>query len=248
MREGTRLFLENVVLAPGADVRSLYDSNQVFADAALAPIYGVTPPASGFAQYTLGPESGRAGIMGQAGVLAAQSKPDHSSPTARGLFMVGAFFCFTPDPPPAGVVTELVVDPTLSTREKVDLHLESVVCASCHQFFDPLGMALEHFDSVGEYRDTEGEAQHLVDATGTLQDGTPFDGAVQLGAALRNSAEVTDCLLRQFYRNANAREDNLDDQSQFDALAASLSARGYVLADMVADFVASDAFRSAPAL
>src|SRR5690606_12022145 len=108
MREGTRLFFENVVLAPGADVRSFFDSNQVFADAALAEIYGVAPPASGFAQYTLGPESGRAGIMGQAGMLAAHSKADHSSPTARGLFMMQAFFCTTPEPPPAGVVTELV--------------------------------------------------------------------------------------------------------------------------------------------
>jgi hypothetical protein len=246
MREGTRLFLENVVLAPGADVRSYFNSNQVFADAALAPIYGVTPPSSGFAQFTLGPETGRAGIMGQAGVLAAHSKADHSSPTARGLFMMQAFFCQTPEPPPDGVVTELVVDPTLTTREKIALHSSIPLCAGCHAMFDPMGLALEHFDSIGRYRETEDGLP--IDATGTLQDGTPFDGAAQLGTALGGSASVTECLLRHFYRSVNGRADKVDDQAQFDAMLASLSSRGYVLSDMVADFVASDAFRSAPAL
>ncbi len=62
MRESTRLFLENVVLAPGADVRSFFDSDQFFVNAELAPLYGVTSPASGFAKLTLEPASGRAGI------------------------------------------------------------------------------------------------------------------------------------------------------------------------------------------
>lgn len=246
MREGTRLFFKNVVLAPGADVRSFFDSDQFYADAALAEIYGVPPPDSGFARYTMGPESGRAGIMGQAGILAAHSKADHSSPTARGLFMLQAFLCTTPNPPPAGVVTELVVDPTLTTREKVALHSSMPVCASCHRMFDPMGLALEHFDSLGRYRETEDGLP--IDATGTLEDGTAFDGGAELGTALGGSTAVNECLLRNFYRSANGRADDVEDQSQFDAMLASLSSRGYVLTDMVSDFVASDAFRSAPAL
>src|SRR4029078_4154543 len=80
MLEGTRLFLEKVVLAPGADVRSYFNSDQIFSDAVLTPIYGVTAPNSGFAQFTVSAQTDRRGIMGQAGVLAAHSKPDHSSP------------------------------------------------------------------------------------------------------------------------------------------------------------------------
>jgi hypothetical protein len=59
---------------------------------------------------------------------------------------------------------------------------------------------------------------------------------------------VIECLLRHFYRSVNGRADEVDDQAQFDAVLASLSSRGYVFSDLVADFVASDAFRSAPAL
>ena len=42
MLQGIQLFLKNVVLAPNADVRSFYDSDQTFVDAKLAPLYGVT--------------------------------------------------------------------------------------------------------------------------------------------------------------------------------------------------------------
>jgi hypothetical protein len=244
MREGTRLFLEKVVLAPGADVRSYFDSNQTFADAALAPIYGFAPPASGFAQFTLDPQSGRAGIMSQVGVLAAHSKSDHSSPTARGLFMMQAFFCIVPEPVPAGVDTELVIDPSLTTREKLELHRSDPKCAGCHALFDPMGMALEHFDSIGQYRETE--AGLPIDASGALEDGTAFNGGAELGAALRGSADVTECMLRNFYRNVNGRDDDKYDRAQIDTMVQSLSSRGYVFRDMVADFVVGDAFRSAP--
>ena len=185
--------------------------------------------------------------MGQAGILAAHSKPDHSSPTARGLFMMQAFLCITPEPPPGGVSTELVIDPTLTTRQKLELHRDNDLCAGCHSIFDPLGMALEHFDSIGRYRETEDGL--AIDASGSLEDGVvSFNGAAELGTALRGSAPVNECLLRNFYRNVNGRDDDLHDQPQVDGMMSTLSSRGYVFRDLVADFVISDAFRSAPAL
>ena len=246
MREGARLFLEKVVLAPGADMRALFDSNQTFADATLAPYYGLTAPASGFAQLTIPPEQKRGGIMGQVGMIAAHSKPDHSSPTARGVFMLRNFLCTVPPPPPTGVITELTIDPTLTTRQRVELHRSEPLCANCHALFDPMGMALEHFDSVGKYR--EMESGQPVDASGTYLDAnkTPFKDLAELGAIMRNDPAVMECLLRYFYRNVNGREDDKYDEAQIDGMAASLSSRGYVFRDMIADLVVSDAFRSAP--
>jgi hypothetical protein len=246
MREGTRLFFEKVVLAPGADVRSFFDSDQTFADATLAPIYGLTPPASGFAEFTLTPESGRAGIMGQAAILAGHSGPDYSAPTRRGSFVLQAFFCQTPEPDPPGVGPVVPVDPSLTTRQKVELFTAGPECAGCHATFDPLGFALEHFDAIGRYRETENGQP--IDASVTLADGTQVDGAVELGAALRGNATVTECLLRHFYRSVNGRTDDVYDPLGIDGMVASLGARGYVFRDLVADFVVSDAFRSAPAV
>jgi hypothetical protein len=244
MREGTRLFLEKVVLAPDADVRTFFDSDQTFADAALAPIYGLTAPSSGFAQFTLPPEQDRAGILGQAAVIAAHSRPNHTSPTARGLFVLRAFLCTLPEPPPPGVVSEIPFDPTWTTRQRLEQMRSDPTCGECHVQFDPLGLALEHFDPIGQYRETENGLP--IDTSGALEDGTEFDGAAGLGKALHDSAQATECLLRNFYRSVNGRDDDLYDQSQIESLAAGLRSRGYVFRDTIADFVASDAFRSAP--
>ncbi len=244
MLTATQLFLKNIVLAPGADVRSFYDSNQTFVDATLAPIYGVSAPASGFAQITLGPDAGRAGILGQAAVLAGHSQADHTSPTRRGVFISEAFLCLTPSPPPNGVITILPPDPTKTARQKMEAHRSNPSCASCHGIFDPYGFGLEHLDAIGQYRATEDGL--TIDATGTL-DGTAFDGGAQLGAAFRQSPRALSCMMDSFYRSANGVADASPDSDQVTSLGQTLAAKSYVWRDLVAEFVASDAFRSAPA-
>ena len=244
MLQATQLFLRNIVLAPGADVRSFFDSDQTFVDGNLAPIYGVAAPASGFAQIKLGPETGRAGILGQAAVLAGHSQPDHNSPTRRGVFMLETFLCQTPQSPPAGVVQILPDNPALTSRQKMEQHRTSPSCASCHALFDPLGFGLEHFDSIGQYRATEGTLP--IDSTGTL-DGVAFDGEAQMGAAFRQSPTAMTCMMNNFYRNANGVLDASADSDQIDAITKTLGSKGYVWRDFLAEFVVSDAFRSAPA-
>jgi hypothetical protein len=245
MWQATQLFIKNVVLAPGADVRSFFDSDQTFVDATLAPIYGVAAPGSGFMQLTLGPESGRAGILGQAAVLAGHSQPDRTSPTRRGVFIAQNFLCKPPPPPPDGVFTELpTFDPNMTTRQRLEKQVASPSCASCHALMDPLGFALEHFDAIGQYRATEGGVP--IDATGTL-DGVAFDGEAELAAALSQNPRAMTCLMNNFYRNANGRIDATADSGQIDALRQTLTSKDYVWRELVAEFVTSDAFRSAPA-
>ena len=55
-------------------------------------------------------------------------------------------------------------------------------------------------------------------------------------------------MMRNFYRNVNGRVEDDKDPDQVDSLVQSLATRGYVWRNLLADFVASDAFRSAPAL
>ncbi len=244
MLQATQLFIKNIVLVPGADVRSFFDSDQTFVDATLAPIYGVSAPASGFMQLKLGPETGRAGILGQAAVVAGHSQSDHNSPTRRGVFLLETFLCTTPPPPPGGVNTTLVNDPTQTRRAQLEEHRKNPNCAACHALFDPLGLGMEHLDAIGKYREMDnGKA---IDATGTL-DGVAFDGAAQLGAAFRQNSRAMTCMMSNFYRSSTGRSDAEPDSAQVDKLTQTLTAKGYVWRDLVAEFVVSDAFRSAPA-
>jgi len=246
MLQSLQLFLKNVVLAPNADVRSFYDSDTAYVDANLAPLYGAKAPASGFGQIKLDASQGRAGIMGQAAVIAGQSQSDRTSPTRRGLFIYTTLLCKPEPQVPAGVdttVPPLVAGQT--RRQQLEAHRKDVKCAGCHGLFDPYGLALEHFDPMGQYRDTENGV--AIDATGTVN-GAPFDGEAQLGAVLRKDPTVIACLLRNLYKSANGRAEDDKDLDQINNLAQMLGSRNYVWSTFLADFVASDAFRSAPAL
>ena len=54
---------------------------------------------------------------------------------------------------------------------------------------DPPGFALEQFDAVGKYRETN-EANAPIDASGVLPDGTEFSGADGLREALLQRPEL----------------------------------------------------------
>ena len=69
----------------------------------------------------------------------------------------------------------------------------------------------------------------------------------QLGAALRQNSRAMNCMMSNFYRSANGRMDASPDSAEVDKLTVALTTKGYVWRDLVAEFVASDAFRSAPA-
>ena len=126
------------------------------------------------------------------------------------------------------------------------MHRTEPACASCHTIFDPLGFGLERLDAIGRYRTTEADPPKMIDATGSL-DGVAYNGAVEMGAAFAKNPRVLTCLINNFYRNANGVEEYAADSAQITALSQTLATKAYVWRDFVAEFVVSDAFRSAPA-
>src|SRR5262249_9741417 len=67
-------------------------------------------------------------------------------------------------------------------------HRDKPACASCHQFIDPPGFALENFDALGRWRALE-EGQP-VDASGGLPDGSAFVGVGGLEKGLLQRPEL----------------------------------------------------------
>jgi len=66
--------------------------------------------------------------------------------------------------------------------------LPATPCVQCHRNFFPLGYALEHFDPLGGWRADDQAGP--VDATGTLVDGTLFNGTVELRKGLLRYSEA----------------------------------------------------------
>lgn len=248
MLEETELWLENEVLAPGSDVRSLFTSTTTFVDARLAALYGLPEPVQSFARVELPPESARAGVLGKAGFLSVHSSSDFTSPTRRGTFVLTRLLCVDVPPPPADVVVTVLRPPLddgpRTTRELMAQHLSDPQCVNCHALTDPFGYALEHFDAIGRYRETENGLP--IDATGQYE-GIAFDGAVELGQMLHDLPETSACLVRNFYRYANGAEDDVTDAMLIDALTQTLSDDDYVWRDWFVAFATSSAYTSLPA-
>jgi len=67
------------------------------------------------------------------------------------------------------------------------VHHSNPTCATCHQIFEPIGLALENFDAVGAWRiQDEGGP---IDPSGVLVDGTKIDGVASLRKVLMQNSE-----------------------------------------------------------
>jgi len=132
------------------------------------------------------PEGARRGLLGQASILAVTAYPNRTSPVLRGKWVLENLLGTPPASPPPDVPaleeTSEAGD-MLSMREATERHRANPVCASCHRLMDPPGFALEQFDAIGRFR-TRTAANTPIDASGVLPDGTTFDGAAGLRAAL----------------------------------------------------------------
>jgi len=95
-------------------------------------------------------------------------------------------------PPEPGSVELVAPQPPLTERAALESAVAPQPCRACHQFFDPLGYSLGHFDAVGDYRELDHEMP--IDASGTyaLEDGAvEYDGIRQLGQQLLATCDAT---------------------------------------------------------
>jgi hypothetical protein len=63
------------------------------------------------------------------------------------------------------------------------------VCASCHRNIDPVGFALENFDSVGQWRDQTRDGLKVY-TEAVLVDGRKVSGPIELRQALLSRPQV----------------------------------------------------------
>ena len=180
MRE-TELFVESQM----RDDRSVVDlltADYTFLNERLARHYQIPHMyGSRFRRVTL-LDDRRRGLLGHGSILTVTSLATRTSPVVRGKWVLENILGTPPPPPPPDV-------PSLpdrnegstpqSLRGRLEQHRANPVCASCHVRMDPLGFGLENFDGVGRWRET-GEAGTAIDASGTLPDGTAFDGPAEL--------------------------------------------------------------------
>jgi hypothetical protein len=134
----------------------------------------------------------------------------------------------------------------MTTRQSYAAHMTNPTCASCHSLMDGIGVGFEEFDAVGRFRTTDHGMP--VDATGTFSNSdlvnARFDGAVQLSALLAESRDVRDCVARQWFHFALARDDVDQDSCSLAAIQSSFR-QSTNMRDLVVAIAGSTAFRYA---
>ncbi|MGH9253025.1 MAG: DUF1592 domain-containing protein [Vicinamibacterales bacterium] len=178
------LFLD-AQLKEDRSIVDLLTSDQTFLNQQLARHYGVPGVyGSHFRRVTLTDEN-RFGLLGKAAVLSVTSYSTRTAPTIRGKWLLENILAAPPPAPPPNVpaLEETSKDgKSRSVRDMLEQHRQNPVCASCHARMDPLGLSLEHFDAIGQWRATD--AGTPINASGVLLDGTKVDGPVALRRAL----------------------------------------------------------------
>ena len=120
------------------------------------------------------------------------SAPNRTSPVKRGQWVLNNLLGTPAPQPPDNVETNLEetapAGEATTMRERLEQHQANPTCAMCHSLIDPLGFALENFDSIGAWRDTE--AGRAVNAHGTFIDGSEIDGVAGLRRLLLERREL----------------------------------------------------------
>ena len=198
------MLLEQSLDADNADFRRFLLTDSTFMNGRLARFYGVDLPADAdFQEVKFEPER-RSGIVSHPFLLSGFAYMETSSPIHRGVFLSRGVLGRGVKPPPIAVSpTAPELAPDLTTRERVTVQTQAEMCANCHGLINSLGFALENFDSVGRYRETE--KQKPIDSTGHYlqRNGqfVRFSGAPELATFLAKSDETRRSFSRQLFHH-----------------------------------------------
>ena len=182
------MFVDSI-LRSDRSVLDLLDANHTFVNERLARHYGIdSVRGTQFQRINLDNEN-RWGLLGKGGLLMLTSYPNRTSPVLRGAYVLETLIGTPPSAPPPGIDIDIDTKPgqrVLTLRERMENHREQPSCNQCHGVIDPLGMALENFNAVGQWRDIDRQARAPIDAKGIMASGQPVTGVADLRDALRS--------------------------------------------------------------
>ncbi|MFM8620296.1 MAG: DUF1592 domain-containing protein [Opitutaceae bacterium] len=248
MRSETEAYFEHV-LREDRSLLELVDSDYAFLNARLAEHYGV-PGVEGdeIRKITLPPDSPRGGVITQGTVLAVTSNPTRTSPVKRGVFILDNILG-TPPPPAPPNVPDLEEarkefkgrEPKLS--EMLAAHRANKLCHSCHSRMDPLGLALENFNALGGWRDTD--ARQPIEPAGELITGERFADIRELKRVIarERAADVYRCFTEKLFTYALGRGIEHSDSHTIEGVTRGLIDGGGRMSIALLGVIESPAFQ-----
>lgn len=204
LRASLDLTIDEVIIDPASDYRRFFTDKGVWMNGRMAKFYGVDKPADTPFEKITFDQQPRAGVLTHPLLMAGFAYSNLTSPIHRGVFVSRNLLGRRLRSPPDSITPESPhLSPKLTTRERVTKQTRPVSCQSCHDMINPLGFAMEHFDTVGRYRADEGGKP--VDATGAYMRAdaelAKFTTASDLGNFLAESREAHSAFVERLFKD-----------------------------------------------
>jgi hypothetical protein len=243
----TELFISSVLLEDRS-IMDLMTADHTFLNDRLARHYGIQGiTGSQFRRVTL-EDKNRFGLLGKAAVLMRTSYGNRTSPVLRGAWVLDKLMGTPPSPPPPSVESNLAepsAEQPKTVRERLEQHRDKPLCRQCHGVIDPTGLALENFDSIGQFRVVDRQAANArIDASSVLPNGVAINGPVEMREQLSSRpAMFAQAFTEKLMMYAINRELDYFDMPQVRTIVHSAAKDNYKLSSIVLGIVHSDAFR-----
>ena len=224
-------------------IQDLLRADYTFLNEQLARHYGVTDIyGSHFRRYDWDDDR-RHGLLGHASLLTVTSYANRTSVVLRGKWVLETLLGAPPPPPPPNVPPLAENDrrqPT-SLRERMEQHRASPVCASCHARMDPLGFAMEHFDAIGRWRESDGGAP--INATITWKGDTIDSPRAFREGLLASGDEFTRTVTEKLMTYALGRGVDYYDAPVIRRIVRELDRNDHRWSSLILSIVTSDPFQ-----
>ena len=248
------MLFADAIMVEDRSILEFIDADWGFISYPLAVHYGLEnfpgkkqPPGTLYNWYRVKfPDKRRGGVLTMGKVLTGTSQSLRTSPVARGKWMLETFLATPPPPPPPDVDNVLREEKQdkkeLTVRQRMEKHRADVNCVSCHRLIDPLGMALEKFDPVGRWR--ESDQGQPIDTSGELVDGKKFKGIEELkGVLLSRKEDFTHAFVQHMLAYALGRKLDYYDAKTVREITAQVASDDYKFSRVVMEIAKSYSFR-----
>ena len=235
------------VLLENRPIVELLTSDRTYLNDRVARHYGLTGVNGTQFRWVTLTDKNRLGLLGKGAVLMKTSYPDRTSPVLRGAWVLEKIIGTPPTPPPPGVETDLsqrAGEKPATVRARLEQHRANATCRQCHGVIDPMGLALENFDAVGQFRTVDRQAANQpIDASTVLPSGLAINGPAELREYLSgNPAKFAQAFTEKLLMYAVNRELEYFDMPQVRAVVRGAAKDNYTLSSIVQGIVRSDAF------
>ncbi len=241
------------LFAKNLSVDEFIDSDWTMANARLCEFYGLQEPKTGgFQRVSLRPEDHRGGLLTMGAVLGLTSDGTRHRPVHRGVWLSEVVLGKTPPPPPANVPAiepNPPQNPKATLREKIEAHRNDANCAACHAKIDPLGLAWDNYDAIGQWRTREKVAagvgeDPLIDPSGLMPDGRAFKDATEFKRLLLEDRDkVARAFIEHLCTYALRRVLTVDDEDDLKIIQAEAKKSNYQIKDIVRAVALSELMR-----